>query len=770
MSRFHHGHSYPVPLTLNHAPTDIALSGAHNVTENALPGTVIGAFTATDQDTGDSFHLCADRHDGRPFRHLRQPAGHRPQSNIDYESLTTPQYDLEVTVHDALGASFTKTFTIFVLDGPEAPYDIELSNVHLYENTATLTNIVQIFGFDPDSGDSLTFSITADPDDKFQISGGDWLQLKNALNYETKTSHSLTLRATDSTGLVYDKSFVFDVINVNENPTSLSLSNTNVAGGSGDGTFVGFLSATDPDLGQTFTFTVTSDPDAKFQVANGNELRLRATVDSAVSATETVQITVADQGGLTFSQSFTINVGPTRHAPTDITITNLSVAENVPAGSLVGSLGSTDIDVGDTFTYSIITDTNNMFTISGNSLLTKNQPQWSLALHPSGVPVTIRTTDSDGFTFDKTFTVSMSAVNHAPTAITTSPSGLIVREDTGVGSTICTLTVTDPDAGDTVAWSKTADPDGKFALVGNALKLNAPLDYSVKTAHTCDITATDSGGLTFTRTLTITVGQVYFAPTDISISNSTIPESAAPGTLVGNLTVADADSSVDALSISSDPDSKFAIANGNQLVVRTGASFDWTVKTSHQVTVLATDPTRGSFAKTFTIAVSSSLFRADRHHFVDQCGGGRYGGRRRLRQHHGRRPGLVGRHADHHRRSGCEVPDHQRQPAGAGGSRRLRHQDLALGDPEGHRSGARQLLQDLHHQRDARQQGSNRHRPVGHPCGAGELRRRHLRRQSVDDRSGCRRHVHLCDPDRHERDVPAVGQHPANPQSGQLEL
>src|SRR5262249_52174481 len=60
--------------------------------------------------------------------------------------------------------------------------------------------------------------------------------------------------------------------------------------------------------------------------------------------------------------------------PTDIALDNSSVAENKPAGTAVGNFSTTDPDVGDTFTYSLVSGTgstdNGSFQIVGNQLQT----------------------------------------------------------------------------------------------------------------------------------------------------------------------------------------------------------------------------------------------------------------------------------------------------------------------------------------------------------------------------------------------------------------
>ena len=63
-------------------------------------------------------------------------------------------------------------------------------------------------------------------------------------------------------------------------------------------------------------------------------------------------------------------------APTDISLTSTSVVENIPIGTQVGVLSTTDPDSGDTFTYSLVSsndardDDNGSFAISGTSLVT----------------------------------------------------------------------------------------------------------------------------------------------------------------------------------------------------------------------------------------------------------------------------------------------------------------------------------------------------------------------------------------------------------------
>jgi Calcineurin-like phosphoesterase/RTX calcium-binding nonapeptide repeat (4 copies) len=75
------------------------------------------------------------------------------------------------------------------------------------------------------------------------------------------------------------------------------------------------------------------------------------------------------------------------------------------------------------------------------------------------------------------------------------------------GATVGTLSATDPDAGDTHTFSVS---DSRFEVVGDQLKLKdgVRLDFEREPQVNLDVTATDSGGLSFTQTFAISVGDV----------------------------------------------------------------------------------------------------------------------------------------------------------------------------------------------------------------------------------------------------------------------
>ncbi|MBL4864717.1 MAG: cadherin repeat domain-containing protein, partial [Rhodobiaceae bacterium] len=305
----------------------------------------------------------------------------------------------------------------------------------------------------------------------------------------------------------------------NRAPDSISLSNTSF-GENAAGAVVGTLSATDPDGNGPFTYEVN---DARFEVVelNGNvQLKLKPGVSFDHEATPQVDlvITVTDEGGLSHEQGFTLTVGDENEAPTDISLSNASVAENA-AGAVVGTLSTTDVDAGDTHSYAV---DDARFEVVGGELKLKAGVSLDHEAADS-VDVVVTTTDSGGATYSETFSIAVGDVNEAPTDIALSNSS--VAENTA-GAVVGTLSTTDVDAGDTHSY---AVDDARFEVVGGELKLKAGVSLDHEAADSVDVvvTTTDSGGATYSETFSIAVGDVNEGPTDIALSNASVAENAA---------------------------------------------------------------------------------------------------------------------------------------------------------------------------------------------------------------------------------------------------
>jgi VCBS repeat-containing protein len=330
-------------------------------------------------------------------------------------------------------------------------------------------------------------------------------------------------------------------------------------------------------------------------VGGQNQLQIDVNGDGIIGGNDIVVVMNGLAGALTDANFQVISEN---HAPTDIAISNASVAENSPAGTVVGTLSDSDPDAGDTATFTLTDDAGGLFAIANGNLVTTAPLDYEQAISHQ---VTVQVADSGGATFSKTLQIGVVNVNEAPTDIVLSNAA--VQENAPAGTVVGTLSAIDPDAGDTASFALTNDAGGLFAIVNGQIVTTAPLDYEQAQSHQVTVRATDAGGLSFDKTLAIATINVNEAPTAVLLSNSSVAENSAAGTVVGSLSAIDPDAGDTAtFALTNDAGGLFAVVNGNLV---TTAPLDYEQAQSHQVTVRATDSGGLFHDTTFTIATTN---------------------------------------------------------------------------------------------------------------------------------------------------------------------
>jgi serralysin len=174
---------------------------------------------------------------------------------------------------------------------------------------------------------------------------------------------------------------------------------------------------------------------------------------------------------------------------------------------------------------------------------------------------------------------------------------------------VYTAAGTDPDAGNTILWSLAAGGDSSLLNINantGEVRLNASANYAFKSTYIFTVVATDNGGLTNSRAVTLNVPNPNQAPTNITLSSAAVVEAAANGLEIGTLAAVDANATdTHTYTLLANPDGRFSIA-GNKLVVASGVRLDFEQATSHSITVRATDSAGATFDKNFTIAVTDA--------------------------------------------------------------------------------------------------------------------------------------------------------------------
>ena len=129
------------------------------------------------------------------------------------------------------------------------------------------------------------------------------------------------------------------------------------------------------------------------------------TVDTRVESDETIVLTLAAGTGYTIGTPGEVTgtiLDRVFNAPTDLRISPSTFDENIPAGTAVGSLTSSDPDSEDSFTYSLVSGAgstdNGAFTIDGEQLKINASPDYETKSYYS---IRVRTTDSGNLSHEK---------------------------------------------------------------------------------------------------------------------------------------------------------------------------------------------------------------------------------------------------------------------------------------------------------------------------------------------------------------------------------
>ncbi|WP_217312881.1 beta strand repeat-containing protein [Richelia sinica] len=146
---------------------------------------------------------------------------------------------------------------------------------------------------------------------------------------------------------------------------------------------------------------------ANYQAAL-RSITYRNTSDNPSTTTRTIGFSVNDGVVNSNLASRNVTITAVNDAPAGLSLDNMAVAENQVIGTVVGNFSSTDPDIGNTFTYSLVTgtgDTNNaLFTIIGNQLRTKAVFDFKTK---NSYSILVRTTDQGGLFYNQQFTINI---------------------------------------------------------------------------------------------------------------------------------------------------------------------------------------------------------------------------------------------------------------------------------------------------------------------------------------------------------------------------
>ena len=562
---------YPIALVsdYNEAPTDITLSTTA-LNQSSGVNAIVCTLSASDPDSNDSHSFSLTPGDGDTDNGLFSVVGNTLQAN-DAGALAAGSYQVRLEADDGNRGKFEKAFTITVTDDlpPSLPHDVDVTANSISEGATSGSTV----GITAESGDSPVSSISYDLTDnaggRFRIdadSGVVRVDNGTLIDFETASSHNITVRATDAAGNHSSQIFLISVVNTSpsaKDDSDNTTDNTQLNVSAGNGVLA---NDTDPNgfKGNAAVSAVNGTADNlnnPVSGTNGGSFILHADgsfsfdpgsdfqdLPLAKSSDTSINYTLTD-GNMTDTATLTITVTGTNDVPV---ASDSSISTNEETAFKAKVPTASDIDGSiDPNGYALVTDVDEgALTFSADGTYSFNPGNDFDDLAPDAtrnVSFTYTATDNDaGVSTPATVTITVTGTNDGP-----------VASDATIGTNEVTiLNGYVPAASDV---DGTIDPNG-YALVTDVtegtLTFNNDGSYSFNPGNDFDdlapdatrnvsftYTATDNDtGVSTPATVTITVTGTNDAPVASDAKAGTNEETV----LKGNVPAAsDVDGTID---------------------------------------------------------------------------------------------------------------------------------------------------------------------------------------------------------------------------------
>ena len=549
---------------------------------------------------------------------------------FDYE--TKSSYSITATASDGRGGTDTISITVNITDEPEAPEftDGDSTTRTISENSAVDTNIGSaVSATDQDNGDRVTYTLSGADAAAFTVDNETGqLKTKAALDYETTTSYTVTLTATDKDDLTDSITVTINVRNLDERlsnnapvftegATATRSVAENLVAGTNIGTAV---TATDADTGSTLSYQLSGADGAAFSIEDQTgQLKTNALLDYETKDAYSVTITVTD-GALTDTITVTINVTDANDAPvfSGGTSTTRNVNENTDAGTNIGaSVIATDTDTSETLTYTL----GGTDAASFDIVLTSGQMKTKAALNfetKASYEVTVTVSDGKGGTDSIAVTINVNDINEntGGPAFTERPSTTrSIPENTPADVNIGEpLTATDID-NDILRYYILGSFDyTSFSIDSSTgqLKTKASLDREQKSSYTLQVAVTDGqyfGDVTVDINVTDVNEVTAFAEGESTTLS--VAENTSAGVNIGSpVTATDQDRDALIYTLAGADAASFDIVDSTGQL-QTKAALDFETTTSYTITITASDGRGGTDSITVTINVTDVATEAN---------------------------------------------------------------------------------------------------------------------------------------------------------------
>jgi len=467
------------PLLNN--PPQITSTPVTDATEDALYAYDV---EATDPDVGDTL----------TFSLVTAPAGMSIDAAtglIEWTPTNAQVGDnaVEVKVEDTAGSPDTQAFSIAVANTNDPP---QITSAPVTTATEDALYSYDVAATDPDVGDTLTFSLVVAP-------AGMGIQPATGLIEWTPTNeqvgdNAVEVKVEDAIGASDTQAFTIAVANANDPP---QITSAPVTSATEDAPYTYDVEATDPDVGDTLTFSLLTAPDGMtIDAATG---LIEWTPTNEQVGDNAVEVEVEDTAGASDTQPFSIAVANTNDPPE---ITSAPVTTGVVDILYVYDVEAADPDAGDTLTFSLPVAPEGMAIDPATGTI-----EWTPTSEQAGDNnVTVKAQDAAGASDTQAFVITVASANHPP-QITSTP----VTAATEDALYTYAVEATDPDPGDTLAFSLLIAPGGMTINAATGLIEWTPSNEQVGD-NAVEVQVEDAVGATDTQAFSIAVANTNDPP------------------------------------------------------------------------------------------------------------------------------------------------------------------------------------------------------------------------------------------------------------------
>jgi len=511
------------------------------------------------------------------------------KSSANYEVKTS--YSFTVTASDGTNTTNQAVVVSVTNLNDNAPVFTSGGSGSVAENAAITTAIYTATATDADNLAALTYSLSGTDASLLNINASTGVvTLKSSADYETKTSYSFTVTASDGANTT-NQAVVVSVTNLNDNaPVFTSGATGTVVNNDPAGTTAYIATATDADNLLALSYSLSGTDAASFNInTTTGAVTLKSAASYAAKPSYSFNV-VASDGANTTTKAVTVAVQPTNNfAPVFSSGTTGSVAENAPITTTIYTATATDAD-SNPITYSLAGTDASLLNINATTGVVTLK---SSANYETKTSYSFSVIASDGLVAHNTtqnVVVSVTNVNDNAPVFTSGATGS-VNENAVITTPIYTATATDADNLGALSYSLSGTEASLLNINSSTgvVTLKASANYEAKTSYSFTVTASDGANTTNQAVVASVVNLNDNAPVFTSGTTGSVAENAVITTAIYTATATDADN-MGALSYSlSGTDASLLNIDAVTGVVTLKAPANYEAKTSYSFSVIASD-------------------------------------------------------------------------------------------------------------------------------------------------------------------------------------